>query len=104
MTQRSLATALHKRADLLLATAGDYDFANGLVRAYRRMRGGKFEEVGRLRQRLTCGLFTATATTSIIAPVATPSDAISFTRRSIFIKGSSRPVTSDASSMSLQSR
>lgn len=28
-----------------------------------------------MRQRLTCGLFTATATTSIIAPVATPSDA-----------------------------
>jgi glutathione synthase/RimK-type ligase-like ATP-grasp enzyme len=46
MTQRSLVTALDRHADLLLATAGDYDFAHGLVRAYRRTRGGKFEEVG----------------------------------------------------------
>lgn len=46
MTQRSLVTALDRHADLLLATAGDYDFAHGLVHAYRRTRGGKFEEVG----------------------------------------------------------
>lgn len=46
MTQRSLVTALDRHADLVLATAGDYDFANGLVRAYRRTRGGKFEELG----------------------------------------------------------
>ena len=46
MTQRSLVTALDKHADLLVATAGDYDFASGLVRAYRRTRGGRFEDVG----------------------------------------------------------
>ncbi len=46
MTQRSLATALDRHADLLLTPAGDYDFARGLVRAYRRISGGKFEEVG----------------------------------------------------------
>lgn len=46
MTQRSLVTALDRHADLVLATAGDYDFANGLVRAYRRTRGGRFEELG----------------------------------------------------------
>jgi hypothetical protein len=46
MTQRSLVTALDQHADLIIATAGDYDFAQGLVRAYRRIRGGKFEEIG----------------------------------------------------------
>ncbi len=49
MTQRSLVTALDQHADLLLATAGDYDFGRGLVRAYRRIRGGKFAEVGMIR-------------------------------------------------------
>ena len=46
MTQRSLVTALDRHADLVLATAGDYDFTNGLVRAYRRIRGGRFEALG----------------------------------------------------------
>jgi hypothetical protein len=46
MTQRSLVTALDRHADLVVATAGDYDFANGLVRAYRRTRGGRFDELG----------------------------------------------------------
>ena len=46
MTQRSLVTALDKHADLLVVTAGDYDFARGLVHAYRRIRGGRFDEVG----------------------------------------------------------
>ena len=46
MTQRSLVTALDKHTDLLVATAGDYDFARGLIRAYRRIRGGRFEDVG----------------------------------------------------------
>lgn len=46
MTQRSLVTALDKHADLLVLTAGDYDFDKGLVRAYRRIRGGKFEDAG----------------------------------------------------------
>ena len=46
MTQRSLVTALDRHADLVVVTAGDYDFANGLVRAYRRTRGGKFDELG----------------------------------------------------------
>ena len=46
MTQRSLITALDRQADLVVVTAGDYDFAKGLVRAYRRVRGGKFEEIG----------------------------------------------------------
>lgn len=45
-TQRSLVTALDSHADLVVATAGDYDFARGLVRAYRRKRGGKFEVLG----------------------------------------------------------
>jgi hypothetical protein len=45
-TQRSLVTALDQHADLVVATAGDYDFARGLVRAYRRTRGGKFEALG----------------------------------------------------------
>ena len=48
MTQRSLVTALDQHADLIIATAGDYDFAQGLVRAYRRIRGGKFEGIGML--------------------------------------------------------
>ena len=46
MTQRSLVTTLDRHADLVIATAGDYDFAQGLVRAYRRVRGGRFEELG----------------------------------------------------------
>ena len=46
MTQRSLVTALDRHADLLLATAGGYDFGRGLIRAYRRTRGGRFEDVG----------------------------------------------------------
>ena len=46
MTQRSLVTALDKHADLLVATAGAYDFKTGRVRAYRRTRGGRFEDVG----------------------------------------------------------
>ncbi|HZN23561.1 MAG TPA: hypothetical protein VFB75_05015 [Burkholderiales bacterium] len=46
MTQRSLVTALDKCADLLVIPAGSYDFASGRVRAYRRMRGGRFEELG----------------------------------------------------------
>src|SRR4051812_12361488 len=46
MTQRSLVTALDREADLIVVTAGDYDFKKGLVRAYRRVRGGKFEELG----------------------------------------------------------
>ena len=45
-TQRSLVTALDLHADLVVATVGDYDFAKGLVRAYRRTRGGKFEALG----------------------------------------------------------
>ena len=46
MTQRSLVTALDKYADLLVLPAGEYDFAAGRVRAYRRVRGGRFAEVG----------------------------------------------------------
>jgi hypothetical protein len=46
MTQRSLVTALDKCADLLVVPAGGYDFVNGRVRAYRRVRGGQFQEVG----------------------------------------------------------
>ena len=45
-TQRSLITALDRHADLIVVTAGDYDFAAGRVRAYRRMRGGTFEPLG----------------------------------------------------------
>jgi hypothetical protein len=46
MTQRSLATALDRHADLFVVAAGDYDFAQARVRAYRRARGGRFESVG----------------------------------------------------------
>ena len=46
MTQRSLVAALDPHADLVVVTAGDYDFAQGLVRAYSRVRGGRFEELG----------------------------------------------------------
>jgi hypothetical protein len=46
MTQRSLVTALDKCADLLVVPAGGYDFVNGRVRAYRRVRGGRFDETG----------------------------------------------------------
>src|SRR5919106_5947623 len=46
MTQRSLVTALDKCADLLVVPVSGYDFANGRVRAYRRIRGGRFEAVG----------------------------------------------------------
>ena len=49
MTQRSLVTALDRHADLLVATAGGYDFRKGLVRAYRRIRGGRFEDGGMVR-------------------------------------------------------
>ena len=46
MTQRSLVTALHRRADLLVVPIDQYDFAAGRVRAYRRTPGGRFEELG----------------------------------------------------------
>jgi glutathione synthase/RimK-type ligase-like ATP-grasp enzyme len=46
MTPRSLATALDERADLLVIPAGGYDFDKGVVRAYRRVRGGRFEAIG----------------------------------------------------------
>lgn len=49
MTQRSLVTGLDKHADLLVVTAGDYDFARGRVRAFRRARGGRFEAVGMIK-------------------------------------------------------
>src|SRR4051812_12048246 len=46
MTQRSLVTALDKCADLLVLPAGGYDFAADRVHAYRRVRGGRFQEIG----------------------------------------------------------
>jgi hypothetical protein len=46
MTQRSLVTALDKCADLLVVPAGGYDFTSRRVRAYRRIRGGRFAEIG----------------------------------------------------------
>jgi len=46
MTQRALVTALDKCADLLVLPVGGYDFAAGRVRAYRRVRGGRFVEAG----------------------------------------------------------
>src|SRR5690242_2064229 len=48
MTQRSLVTALDRCADLLVVPAGSYDFTADRVRAYRRMRGGRFEDMGML--------------------------------------------------------
>ena len=46
MTQRSLVTALDKCADLLVVPAGGYDFAANRVHAHRRVRGGRFEDIG----------------------------------------------------------
>ncbi len=46
MTQRSLVTALDRHAELIVATCGDYDFGRGRVRAWRRIGGGRFEEIG----------------------------------------------------------
>ncbi|HEY9784580.1 MAG TPA: hypothetical protein V6D17_04195 [Candidatus Obscuribacterales bacterium] len=51
MTQRYLVTHLGKHADVVIATAGDYDFKNGRVRAYRRIKGGHFEGIGMIRPR-----------------------------------------------------
>jgi hypothetical protein len=46
MTQRSLATALDKVAELFVVSVGSYDFRKDLVHAYRRARGGRFEDCG----------------------------------------------------------
>ncbi|HYC48685.1 MAG TPA: hypothetical protein VED01_24680 [Burkholderiales bacterium] len=46
MTQRSLVTTLHARADLLVVPAGEYDFATARVHAYRRVARGRFQSIG----------------------------------------------------------
>lgn len=46
MTQRSLVTALHRSTDLLVVPVDGYDLGSGRVRAYRRTRGGRFEDLG----------------------------------------------------------
>ena len=45
-TQRALVTALHDRVDLRVLPVDAYDWADGRVRAYKRTRGGRFEDVG----------------------------------------------------------
>ncbi len=45
-TVRSLVSALDKTTDLMVATVGDYDFSSKKVRIYRRIKYGKFEEIG----------------------------------------------------------
>ncbi len=39
-------SALDKTTDLTVATVGDYDFSSKKVRAYKRIKYGKFEEIG----------------------------------------------------------
>ena len=46
MTQRSLVTALHDRVDLRIVPVDGYNWTDGRVRAYKRARGGRFEELG----------------------------------------------------------
>ena len=48
MTQRSLVTALHDRVDLRIVPVDGYNWTDGRVRAFRRTRGGRFEEIGRI--------------------------------------------------------
>jgi hypothetical protein len=45
-TQRAIVTALHDRAELRVVPVDGYSFTDGRVRAYKRMRGGSFEDVG----------------------------------------------------------
>jgi hypothetical protein len=45
-TIRTLVSNLDERTDLLVAPVGQYDFESQKVRAYRRVKFGKFEDVG----------------------------------------------------------
>jgi hypothetical protein len=48
-TMRKFIAAMDERADLLVIPVNGYDFKRGRVRAYRRLKGGAFAEVGRIR-------------------------------------------------------
>jgi hypothetical protein len=50
-TTRGLVTALARRFDLLVVPVSGYDFRAGTVRAFRRLGGGEFEELGKVRPR-----------------------------------------------------
>jgi hypothetical protein len=45
-TTRGLITALARRVELLVLPVSGYDFRRGAARAFRRLRGGGFEELG----------------------------------------------------------
>ena len=45
-TQRSIVTALHDRADLRVVPVDGYNWTDERVRAYKRTRGGSFEDLG----------------------------------------------------------
>lgn len=48
-TIRSLATALDRASDLLVLPIDGYDFADGTVATYRRVKGGRFEPQRRIK-------------------------------------------------------
>jgi len=50
-TTRALITALARRFDLVVVPVSGYDFRAGTVRAFRRLGGGGFERLGRIRPR-----------------------------------------------------
>jgi hypothetical protein len=47
-TMRSFITVLDRRFDLLLLPIDGYDFDRGLVRAYKRIKGGAFRSIGQI--------------------------------------------------------
>ena len=50
-TTRGLITALARRFELLVLPVSGYDFRAGTVRAFRRLRGGGFEDLGTVKPR-----------------------------------------------------
>lgn len=50
-TTRSLVTALARRVELIVVPVSGYDFRAGAVRAFRRLPGGGFDDLGTVRPR-----------------------------------------------------
>jgi hypothetical protein len=48
-TMRKIITVLDRHFDLLVIPISSYDFKNGHVRAYRRVKGGAFKSVGAIK-------------------------------------------------------
>jgi glutathione synthase/RimK-type ligase-like ATP-grasp enzyme len=48
-TTRGFITALSRRVELLVLPVSGYDFSRGTVRAFRRLGGGRFEELGTVK-------------------------------------------------------